>query len=789
MSSSKFLEMMERGKTLALKKDYRGAAKAFSEALQLENDISALNNLANAFFLNGEIDRAWALIEPRLDPAAFDANPYTFALAAQLSVHLGRPEAAREQLKEAAAIFEQKIPLLDRLGLVKEAWYEYTVQMMRAAAALQDHRLVLDLYRRWEKYHVNWENPFLAGIAAFNIGRFSRASSLWERISHVAKFVVMMQQVAFLVDRGLIPPFPLEYELFDPERLMELAREPENEAVQSRYLTRGNVRMALLSYLFSPDLPEDQVKGILRSLIKFGEDWGKEFGLNLLEAGGVPRELKYFAALALVERGVYEAGQPIPVVIDGREEQIKIQEFKIALEPDPELDRLNKRAVTFRDRGKIDEALALVEPLYEQGRYYLPTMITLANLYRWKNKPELAREIFELLEQALPGAPVVLINLAGVNLELHEYRAALDCLDRIDAELNREMEEKARIIRNLAERRLSLNEPYKKHAATIAFEDTLREEIEKKKIPLQATLKRGLQNMPNEWLLNLSDHLDLDCRQRRDREDQIAARLVNQKVLAGVIEELGQEETELLRYLLQQGGWARLNAVTRKFGRMAGDGFYWDEEDPVSPLGFLWSRALVFVGRAVIDNRNTKVAVVPIELREKLMKLLNVSLAAPARKDKSEPGARGARDFAPAEADKEVLSFRVTMTDYSGKVRGYPFRTLAVPANFTLYRLARAILDAFGFDDDHAFGFYDNIKHWTLSREGYELFADIGKKQSFPGLKKTGVAKAFPVLKKKMLFLYDYGDEWRFIVQLKRIEKARPGQTYPAVLEQFDPED
>ncbi len=623
MSGSKFLEVMERGKALAMEKDYKGAEKAFTEALQMENDISALNNLATTFFLSGEPARAWALIEPRLDPSAPDANPYTFALAAQLSVHLGRPEAARAQLKEAAAIFEQKLPLLNRLGLVKEAWYEYTVQMMRAAAQLNDHHLVFDLYRRWEKYHVNWENPYLAGIAAFNLGRFSRAASLWGRLSHEGKFAVMMQQIAFQVDRGLIPPFPLEYEAFDPEQLSEMAREAaEDVSVQSRYLTRGTVRMALLSYLFSPDIREDQVEGILCPLVTYGGDWGIQFGLSLLEAGGVTREFKCLAALALVELGVYAPGQLIPMVVDGKEVEIRLDEVKIELDRDPELDRLNERALALRDKGKIDEAVALVEPLYEQGRYHVRTLVTLANLYRQQNKFEPAREIFELLESGLPGNPVVLINLAGVCLDLEQYQQALDCLERIDEEMERELEEKVKLIQNIAQYHLTPNDPGKMRAEAIAFEDSLREEIEMKKLPLQPTLKRGLQNMPNEWLLNMSDHFGLDCRLRRDREDQIAAWLMNKKALVLITDDLEQEEKELLRYLLQQGGWARLNVVTRKFGTMKGDGFYWDEEDPVSPPGFLWSRALVFVGRAVIDNRNTKVIVIPVELREPLANLL-----------------------------------------------------------------------------------------------------------------------------------------------------------------------
>jgi len=64
------------------------------------------------------------------------------------------------------------------------------------------------------------------------------------------------------------------------------------------------------------------------------------------------------------------------------------------------------------------------------------------------------------------------------------------------------------------------------------------------------------------------------------------------------VQELNEKERELLKYLLQQGGWSRLNAVTRKFGPLDGDGFFWQEYEPESSLGVLWSRALVMVGRA-----------------------------------------------------------------------------------------------------------------------------------------------------------------------------------------------
>lgn len=109
--------------------------------------------------------------------------------------------------------------------------------------------------------------------------------------------------------------------------------------------------------------------------------------------------------------------------------------------------------------------------------------------------------------------------------------------------------------------------------------------------------------------------------------------------------------------------------------------------------------------------------------------------------------------------------FKITLTDWNGTVRGKPYRKIAVQENANLYDLAEAALSVFDFAMDHSFGFYDNLKNWVRSEEGYELFADIGEKMNFPGVKKAKVSKVFHTPKRKMLLLFDYGDEWKFIVQ------------------------
>lgn len=134
---------------------------------------------------------------------------------------------------------------------------------------------------------------------------------------------------------------------------------------------------------------------------------------------------------------------------------------------------------------------------------------------------------------------------------------------------------------------------------------------------------------------------------------------------------------------------------------------------------------------------------------------------------------------------KNVYLIKATLSDCYGKVEGQPFRVLAIPENYTLYRLAASILDSFEFDFDHPFGFYDNIEKWTQSKEGYELFADIGEESEFKGVKKTKISKVFNQIGKKMLFLFDYGDEWNFITELQGIEPQKEKLKYPFIMESF----
>jgi hypothetical protein len=113
------------------------------------------------------------------------------------------------------------------------------------------------------------------------------------------------------------------------------------------------------------------------------------------------------------------------------------------------------------------------------------------------------------------------------------------------------------------------------------------------------------------------------------------------------------------------------------------------------------------------------------------------------------------------------------------------YRDIEIESSKSLYRLAEAITNAFGFDFDHAFGFYSGLTPAKLTRVDprYELFADMG--ESDPGVfsvKKTKVSQAFPAIGHTLLFLFDYGDEWRFRVSLKETGTKQPKVRYPRVV-------
>ncbi len=112
-------------------------------------------------------------------------------------------------------------------------------------------------------------------------------------------------------------------------------------------------------------------------------------------------------------------------------------------------------------------------------------------------------------------------------------------------------------------------------------------------------------------------------------------------------------------------------------------------------------------------------------------------------------------------------------------------RKIKISGSRNLYNFARVITKAFDFSFDHTFGFYDSFGNLRDAKKVYELFVDAGEEASpmAQGVKKTKISQVFIKPSEKMLFLFDYGDEWRFTVELKEIRKAEEKESEPVILE------
>ena len=130
-----------------------------------------------------------------------------------------------------------------------------------------------------------------------------------------------------------------------------------------------------------------------------------------------------------------------------------------------------------------------------------------------------------------------------------------------------------------------------------------------------------------------------------------------------------------------------------------------------------------------------------------------------------------------------IATFRVRMEEKKGVVREFQ-----IPATISLYRLAETIIDSIGWDFDHAFGFYNNLKGYFDSTEMFELFSDMEAAEPrrngvIPrGVKKTRISTAFKSPGDKMLFLFDYGDEHIFHVEFLGKSKKEEGTVYPRMV-------
>jgi hypothetical protein len=135
-------------------------------------------------------------------------------------------------------------------------------------------------------------------------------------------------------------------------------------------------------------------------------------------------------------------------------------------------------------------------------------------------------------------------------------------------------------------------------------------------------------------------------------------------------------------------------------------------------------------------------------------------------------------------ADSDTHIFHVTLREEPSV-----YRDIEIASGNSLTKLAEAIVRAFDFEFDHAFGFYPDTEGRALTRgrPAYELFADMDEATGTQSVRETRIADAFQEVGQAMVFLFDYGDEWLFRVELTAMGRKVAKGRYPRVLAKAGP--
>jgi hypothetical protein len=114
-------------------------------------------------------------------------------------------------------------------------------------------------------------------------------------------------------------------------------------------------------------------------------------------------------------------------------------------------------------------------------------------------------------------------------------------------------------------------------------------------------------------------------------------------------------------------------------------------------------------------------------------------------------------------------------------------RVIEIEKDVSLYSLHEAIQDAVQFGRDHPFGFYTAnsaspfaSKHWLTEQERWEDMEDDWHSLT--------LGDVWPLGRKKLYYIFDFGDQWTFEIRKSRGEKEpTKGTSYPRVIQSIGP--
>ncbi len=152
-----------------------------------------------------------------------------------------------------------------------------------------------------------------------------------------------------------------------------------------------------------------------------------------------------------------------------------------------------------------------------------------------------------------------------------------------------------------------------------------RESVESKTLTPNTKLAPALKKQPAIWVEAISEQAGIGpFSKKKERINALEESLPLPETLYSLWRKLPLESRRMVRHILAEGGFAKLADLETEFGKDNDMSWFWNEGyPPVTALGLLRYSGLVFVGTASRNNREFKIAAVPVELREGLKNIID----------------------------------------------------------------------------------------------------------------------------------------------------------------------
>lgn len=567
----------KRGEGIFIQQDMIEMAMLPEEAASYREEAAVL------LMEKGDLKAVWEKIKPNLEDESLRPRPFSFALAAFI-MRSWRREKEKEKYLQTAVFdllrFAKENPQIDRMEEDNKVWLFAVKAVLLILAVLEDeerHRDIYELSGSLSRLLPHFELlDYFRATALFNTGKYAQAARAFKKLAAGDDIFNSLPQVVEMIGQGVIKPFKMRYlpDIFDVHYREMLMKYIKNPLLNARFLDDGTFRILLLAFLFEPDSRiKEARKEILKNLKYTPHPWAQEF-YGLIQS----------------QKGL---SQMLAPVLKEIEEEYKIFPCKGSWPPAALTPRLvaliphikGKYPGIAQDLEKMQEFLLFLEEdgasfslLEEFSLFILEELIDITRETGRKNRKleELYRDYYDYD----PASVFPDFKLYGPQGE--------------DGEVS--------------------------YGMIFSMREEGRRQVEDRFLTGRITVKKIYRNMPYEWTRTACILNELPVKGRREeRQKDLENLLASEEGLDRVLKKLDANEKKILKLLLESGCLMPVLDLEKGYGYSTCGDSYAEENIPsISPLGRLWLKGLIAIGRDKGKLYPAKIAVIPEDLRERL---------------------------------------------------------------------------------------------------------------------------------------------------------------------------